>query len=60
MKRNRTGMLLSPQNLSDGEVIGVKLTRGAVGQAPQAGRGLLHLGDGSLLSVQVPLSEGEL
>ncbi|WP_328891649.1 FtsK/SpoIIIE domain-containing protein [Streptomyces sp. NBC_00316] len=60
VKRNRTGMLLSPQNLSDGEVIGVKLTRGAVGQAPQAGRGLLHLGDGSLLSVQVPLSEGEL
>ncbi|WP_392838830.1 FtsK/SpoIIIE domain-containing protein [Streptomyces sp. LN500] len=60
VKRNRTGMLLSPQNLSDGEVIGVKLTRGAVGQAPQPGRGLLHLGNGSLLSVQVPLSEGEL
>lgn len=56
VKRNRTGMLLSPQNLGDGEVIGVKLTRGVVGQAPQPGRGLLHLGDGSLLSVQVPLA----
>ncbi|MFI7601317.1 FtsK/SpoIIIE domain-containing protein [Actinoplanes sp. NPDC049681] len=54
VKRNRTGMLLSPQGLSDGEVIGVKLSRGYVGRAPQPGRGLLHLGDGSLLSVQVP------
>ena len=60
VKRNRTGMLLSPQGLSDGEVIGVKLTRGVVGQAPQPGRGLLHLGDGTLRSVQVPLLEAEL
>jgi S-DNA-T family DNA segregation ATPase FtsK/SpoIIIE len=56
VKRNRTGMLLSPQGLSDGEVIGVKLGRGNVGRAPQPGRGLLHLGDGTLLSVQVPQS----
>jgi len=56
VKRNRTGMLLSPQGLSDGDVIGVRLTRGVVGQAPQPGRGLLHLGDGRLLSVQVPLA----
>jgi DNA segregation ATPase FtsK/SpoIIIE and related proteins len=54
VKRNRSGMLLSPQGLSDGEVIGVKLTRGLVGQAPQPGRGLIHLGDGVLRSVQVP------
>ncbi|MFJ3778868.1 FtsK/SpoIIIE domain-containing protein [Streptomyces sp. NPDC090075] len=57
VKRNRTGMLLSPQGLSDGEVIGVKLSRGVVGQAPQPGRGLLHLGDGTLRAVQVPLLE---
>ena len=57
VKRNRTGMLLSPQSLTDGEVIGVKLTRGVVGRAPQPGRGLLHLGDGTLLPVQVPESE---
>jgi S-DNA-T family DNA segregation ATPase FtsK/SpoIIIE len=56
VKRNRTGMLLSPQGLSDGEIIGVKLSRGNVGQAPQPGRGLLHLGDGSLVAVQVPLA----
>jgi S-DNA-T family DNA segregation ATPase FtsK/SpoIIIE len=54
VKRNRTGMLLSPQGLSDGEIIGVKLSRGYVGQAPQPGRGLLHLGDGRVVSVQVP------
>jgi S-DNA-T family DNA segregation ATPase FtsK/SpoIIIE len=59
VKRNRTGMLLSPQSIADGEVIGVKLTRGLVGQAPQPGRGLLHPGDGSLLSVQVPMSSAE-
>ncbi len=57
VKRNRTGMLLSPQGLSDGEVIGVKLSRGVVGQAPQPGRGLLHLGDGTLRTVQVPFLE---
>ncbi|WP_189192396.1 FtsK/SpoIIIE domain-containing protein [Streptomyces albiflavescens] len=59
VKRNRTGMLLSPQGLSDGEVIGVRLNRGVVGQAPQPGRGLLHLGDGSLRTVQVPRSEAD-
>lgn len=56
-KRNRTGMLLSPQSLSDGEVIGVRLSRGQVSGAPQPGRGLMHLGDGSLISVQVPTAE---
>jgi S-DNA-T family DNA segregation ATPase FtsK/SpoIIIE len=59
VKRNRTGMLLSPQGLADGEVIGVKLTRGVVGQAPQPGRGLLHLGDGTLRTVQVPFADPE-
>ncbi|MGW1302378.1 FtsK/SpoIIIE domain-containing protein [Streptomyces sp. NPDC002514] len=60
VKRNRTGMLLSPQGPSDGEVIGVKLSRGVVGQAPQPGRGLLHLGDGTLRTVQVPFLAPEL
>ncbi|MEU6140854.1 FtsK/SpoIIIE domain-containing protein [Streptomyces sp. NPDC047081] len=60
VKRNRTGMLLSPQGLSEGEVIGVKLTRGVVGQAPQPGRGLMHLGDGTLRAVQVPLPDAGL
>jgi DNA segregation ATPase FtsK/SpoIIIE, S-DNA-T family len=54
VKRNRTGLLLSPQSLADGEIIGVRLSRGVVGQAPQPGRGLMHLGDGALRAVQVP------
>ncbi|WP_326550668.1 FtsK/SpoIIIE domain-containing protein [Micromonospora sp. NBC_01813] len=53
-KRNRAGMLLSPQSVTDGEVIGVRLPRGIVGRPPQPGRGYLHLGDGSLSAVQVP------
>ncbi|MDP9792710.1 S-DNA-T family DNA segregation ATPase FtsK/SpoIIIE [Catenuloplanes nepalensis] len=53
-RRNRTGMLLSPQSMADGEVIGVRLPRGIVGRPPQPGRGHLHLGDGSLTAVQVP------
>jgi hypothetical protein len=40
----------------DGDVIGVRLTRGLVGQAPQPGRRLLHPGDGSLRAVQVPMA----
>ncbi|MEV6483619.1 FtsK/SpoIIIE domain-containing protein [Streptomyces sp. NPDC051576] len=59
MKRNRCGMLLSPQGLADGELLGVRLTRGLVGAAPQPGRGLLHLGDGTLRGVQVPFAETE-
>jgi S-DNA-T family DNA segregation ATPase FtsK/SpoIIIE len=57
VKRNRTGLLLSPQNLADGEVIGVRLSRGLVGSPPLPGRGVLHLGDGLLRTVHVPQSE---
>ncbi|MFE7073678.1 FtsK/SpoIIIE domain-containing protein [Streptomyces sp. NPDC057620] len=59
VKRNRSGMLLSPQSLGDGDVVGVRLTRGLVGGAPQPGRGLLHLGDGTLTAVQVPAARPE-
>ena len=52
-RRNRAGLLLSPQALSDGELVGVRITRGMIGGRPQAGRGYLHLGDGSLTTVQV-------
>ena len=56
VKRNRTGLLLCPQSIGEGDVIGVRLSRGLVGQAPQPGRGLLHLADGSLRAVQVPMA----
>ncbi|WP_435644187.1 hypothetical protein ACR9VJ_31575 [Streptomyces sp. H49] len=56
LKKARRGLLLSPQNMSDADLIGARLQRGSTGQAVQPGRGLLHLGDGRLHTVQVPLT----
>ncbi|WP_159617338.1 FtsK/SpoIIIE domain-containing protein [Arthrobacter zhaoguopingii] len=53
-RRNRQGLLLAPQSIADGELIGVRLGRGVVGTPTTSGRGLLHLGDGQLIAVQVP------
>jgi S-DNA-T family DNA segregation ATPase FtsK/SpoIIIE len=53
-KRSRQGLLLSPQGGMDGDLIGVRIPRSAVGLPVQPGRGLLHLGDGALLTVAVP------
>jgi hypothetical protein len=53
-RRNRVGLLISPQSMTDGEAIGVRLRRRQVGGAPQAGRAYLHLGDGVLQAVQIP------
>ena len=55
-KKSRRGLLLSPQNLSDADLIGVRLQRNLIGQAIQPGRGVLHLGDGQVLAIQVPLT----
>ncbi|MYW64293.1 cell division protein FtsK [Streptomyces sp. SID8379] len=52
-RRNRCGLLLKPQNMSDGELIGVKVPRSRLG-ATSPGRAILHLGDGVLRTVQVP------
>jgi S-DNA-T family DNA segregation ATPase FtsK/SpoIIIE len=53
-KKSRQGVLLSPQGGSDGDLIGVRLPRSVVGAPVQPGRGVLHLGDSTLLSVAVP------
>ncbi len=53
-KKARQGVLLSPQNLPDGELIGAKLTRGQLSSTPTPGRGLLHLGDGDVIQVAIP------
>ena len=55
VKKGRRGVLLSPQGNSDGELVGVRLPRSAVGGPIVAGRALVHLGDNELLAVQVPL-----
>ena len=54
IRRNRTGLLLAPQSLGDGEAIGVRLSRGLIGQQPRPGRAYLHLGDNRLIAVQIP------
>jgi S-DNA-T family DNA segregation ATPase FtsK/SpoIIIE len=54
VKKSRQGVLLSPQGSTDGDLVGVRVPRGAVGQPVQPGRGLLHLGDSALVTVAVP------
>ncbi|GAA2543069.1 FtsK/SpoIIIE domain-containing protein [Winogradskya consettensis] len=53
-RRSRRGALLSPQNRTDGDLVGLRLQRTAVGQPVRPGRAMLHLGDGEPLTVQVP------
>ncbi|MGW0431518.1 FtsK/SpoIIIE domain-containing protein [Micromonospora sp. NPDC003197] len=53
-RRSRRGALLSPQNRTDGDLIGLRLPRTAVGQPVRPGRAMLHLGDGEPITVQVP------
>ncbi|MFF5159872.1 FtsK/SpoIIIE domain-containing protein [Streptomyces sp. NPDC000348] len=53
-KKARRGILLSPQESSSGDLIGVRLSRGMVGGQVAPGKGMLHLGDGELRTVVVP------
>jgi S-DNA-T family DNA segregation ATPase FtsK/SpoIIIE len=53
-KRARRGCLIAPQTLPEGDLIGVRLTRGHLGESPRPGRCLLNVGDGNLLTVTVP------
>ncbi len=53
-RRARRGLLLSPQNITDADLIGARVPRGLIANPIEPGRGLLHLGDGHLLTVQVP------
>ncbi|MGY1724770.1 FtsK/SpoIIIE domain-containing protein [Blastococcus sp. SYSU DS0533] len=54
-RKARQGVLLSPQGSIDGDLIGVRVPRSALGGAVRPGRGLLHLGDGALCTVAVPV-----
>jgi S-DNA-T family DNA segregation ATPase FtsK/SpoIIIE len=52
-RKARRGLLLSPQNMTDADLIGTRLPRTLVGHPVEPGRALLHLGDGTLQVVQV-------
>jgi S-DNA-T family DNA segregation ATPase FtsK/SpoIIIE len=56
-KRARAGALLSPRSPADGDLVGVRLARSETGGPITPGRALLHLGDGGLVAVTVPLME---
>ncbi|RKS79965.1 S-DNA-T family DNA segregation ATPase FtsK/SpoIIIE [Motilibacter peucedani] len=54
LRRGGRGLLLSPQGLVDGDLVGVRVPRSLVGGRVEPGSGLLHLGDGTLQRVRVP------
>ena len=54
-KKGRRGALLSPQGISNGDLLGMRLPRSSIGGPITPGRAIVHLGDGELLTVQVPL-----
>jgi S-DNA-T family DNA segregation ATPase FtsK/SpoIIIE len=54
-KKARRGCLLAPQDFTDGDLIGTRIPRDLIGKPVQPGRAVLHLGDGQLLTVQVPV-----
>ena len=53
-RRARRGCLTAPSSIPEGDLIGVRLSRDALGQPPRPGRCLLHTGDGKLITVSVP------
>ncbi|MFE0421783.1 AAA family ATPase [Streptomyces sp. NPDC058953] len=53
-KKVHRGLLLSPQERSTGDVIGIRIGDSITGWPIAPGRGWLHLGDGKLLPVAVP------
>lgn len=55
MKKARRGILLSPQDSSAGELIGIRTNRSMVGGPVTPGKGMLHLGSGEHLTVTTPV-----
>jgi S-DNA-T family DNA segregation ATPase FtsK/SpoIIIE len=53
-RRARRGCLLSPQQITDGDLIGTRLTRSMIGEPVRPGKALLNAGDGHLRTVAVP------
>ncbi|QFR97929.1 cell division protein FtsK [Streptomyces tsukubensis] len=54
-KKGRRGILLSPQDSSSGELIGIRTTRSMVGGPIVPGKGMLHLGGGEHVTVTTPV-----
>ncbi|RZU16927.1 FtsK/SpoIIIE domain-containing protein [Streptomyces sp. BK239] len=54
-KKARRGVLLSPQESSAGELIGIRTNRSMVGGPITPGKGMLHLGTGEHFTVTTPM-----
>lgn len=54
VKKNRRGALLSPPTMNDGDLVGVRLSRSQLAARVVPGAALVHLGDGTLLTAQIP------
>jgi S-DNA-T family DNA segregation ATPase FtsK/SpoIIIE len=57
VKKNRRGALLSPPALGAGDLVGVRLSRANLAERVVPGMARVHLGDGTLQNVQIPLLE---
>ncbi|MGI5148768.1 FtsK/SpoIIIE domain-containing protein [Plantactinospora sp. CA-294935] len=57
VKKNRCGALLSPPTVGAGDLVGARLSRAAVAEKVVPGVARVHLGDGTLQTVQIPLLE---
>ncbi|MDM4762672.1 FtsK/SpoIIIE domain-containing protein [Galbitalea sp. SE-J8] len=57
LKKSRRGVLLDPQSVSDGELIGAKLHRGLVGRGTRPGLGLHHGADLTLREIRLPSAD---
>ncbi|MEV0111963.1 FtsK/SpoIIIE domain-containing protein [Streptomyces sp. NPDC050844] len=55
VKKARRGILLSPQDSSSGDLIGLRISRSVVGGPVAPGKGMLHLGGGELATVTTPM-----
>ena len=54
IRNNQRGALLSPRNPFDGDLLGIRIPRSATTAPVSPGRALVHLGGGSLQTLQVP------
>ena len=54
VKKNRRGALLSPSEMANGDLVGVRLARSNLAARVVPGSALVHLGDGSVSTVQIP------
>ncbi|MFC8129017.1 FtsK/SpoIIIE domain-containing protein [Streptomyces sp. NPDC057302] len=55
VKKGRRGILLSPQDSSSGDLIGLRISRSMVGGPIAPGKGMLHLGSGEIATVTTPM-----